>query len=97
MPSSTPGSQIIAGSPKANADSTRRPSEWQGISEQLQLALAKEAMRHAAGIIASQAELFAAQFANATLQDRGAVDALKLFALLLRETSAECLAPAGNA
>jgi len=28
---------------------------------------------------------------------RGAVEALKLFATLLRETSAECLRPAGNA
>ena len=75
----------------------KRPSEWQGISDELQVALAKQAMRHAACIIAEQADLFAVQFANATLQDRGAVEALKLFAVLLRETSAECLAPIGNA
>ena len=75
----------------------KRPSEWHGISEELQVALAKEAMRHAATIIADQADLFAVQFANATLQDRGAVEALKLFAVLLRETSLECLAPIGNA
>ena len=75
----------------------KRPSEWHGISDELQVALAKQAMRHAAGIIADQADLFAVQFANATLQDRGAVEALKLFAVLLRETSAECLAPVGNA
>ena len=75
----------------------RRPSEWHSISDELQVALAKQAMRHAAGIIADQADLFAVQFANATLQDRGAVEALKLFAVLLRETSAECLAPVGNA
>jgi hypothetical protein len=74
-----------------------RPTEWNGISDELQVALAKQAMRHAAGIIADQADLFAVQFANATLQDRGAVEALKLFAVLLRETSAECLAPIGNA
>ena len=75
----------------------RRPSEWHGISEELQLALAKQAMRHAACIIAEQADLFAVQFINATLADRGAAEALKLFSLLLRETSAECLAPVGNA
>jgi hypothetical protein len=72
-------------------------AEWHGISEELQLALATQAMRRAATIIADQADLFAVQFANATLQDRGAVEALKLFATLLRETSAECLRPAGNA
>jgi hypothetical protein len=72
-------------------------SEWHGLSEELQLALATHAMRQAAGIIADQAELFAVQFTNATLQDRGAAEALKLFATLLRETSAECLRPMGSA
>ena len=72
-------------------------SEWQQISEELQLRLAQQAMRRAAFIIAEQAELFAAQFEDATLADRGAADALKLFAMLLRETSAECLRPAGHA
>ncbi len=67
------------------------------MSEPLQLALAQQAMRQASAIIADQAELFAVQFATATLADRGAADALKLFALLLRETSAECLRPMGNA
>jgi hypothetical protein len=72
-------------------------SEWHSISEELQLALATQAMRRAAAIIADQANLFAVQFENGTLQDRGAVEALRLFATLLRETSAECLRPAGNA
>jgi hypothetical protein len=72
-------------------------SEWHGISEELQVSLAREAMRLAAVIIADQADLFAVQFATHTLQDRGAADALKLFAALLRETSAECLRPIGNA
>jgi hypothetical protein len=72
-------------------------SEWHSISEELQLALAKQAMRRASVIIADQADLFAVQFANATLQDRGAAEAIRLFAALLRETSAECLKPIGNA
>ncbi len=97
MSGSRTGIQVIPAGAMSNVGGIKRPSEWQGISDQLQLALAKEAMRHAAGIIADQADLFAVQFADATLQDRGAVDALKLFALLLRETSAECLAPIGNA
>jgi hypothetical protein len=72
-------------------------TEWQSISDQLQVSLAQAAMRQASTIIADQAELFAVQFTSKALQDRGAADALKLFAVLLRETSAECLRPAGNA
>jgi hypothetical protein len=72
-------------------------TDWQGLSDELQVALAREAMRRAAVIIADQADLFAVQFTTRTLQDRGAADALKLFAALLRETSAECLRPMGNA
>ncbi len=72
-------------------------SEWHAMSDQLQLLLAQQAMRRASFIIADQAELFAAQFEDTTLMDRGAADALKLFATLLRETSAECLRPVGNA
>ena len=71
--------------------------EWHTMSEPLQLALAQHAMRQAAAIIADQAELFAVQFTTTTLVDRGAADALKLFAVLLRETSADCLRPMGNA
>lgn len=71
--------------------------EWHSLSEPLQLALAQQAMRQAAAIIADQAELFAVQFVTQTLADRGAADALKLFAVLLRETSAECLRPIGHA
>ena len=76
---------------------TVQKSEWHSISEALQLELAKQAMHRASVIIADQADLFAVQFATQILQDRGAADALKLFATLLRETSAECLRPMGNA
>jgi hypothetical protein len=76
---------------------TSNKSEWHLISEELQLVLANQAMRRASTIIADQADLFAVQFATAVLQDRGAAEALKLFAVLLRETSAECLVPIGNA
>jgi hypothetical protein len=72
-------------------------AEWHGMSDELQVVLAQQAMKRASFIIADQAELFAAQFAAGTLVDRGAADALRLFATLLRETSAECLRPVGNA
>jgi hypothetical protein len=72
-------------------------SEWQLLSDETQLALAQQAMRRAAHIIADQADLFSVQFTEQTLVDRGAADALKLFAVLLRETSTDCLRPMGNA
>jgi hypothetical protein len=72
-------------------------TEWQLLSDETQLALAQQAMRQAAHIVAEQADLFAIQFTTRTLADRGAADALKLFAALLRETSTECLRPIGNA
>jgi hypothetical protein len=67
------------------------------MPEDLQTALAQHAMRRAALIIAEQAELFAVQFRAGTLTDKGAVDALTLFAALLRETTLETLTPVGNA
>ncbi len=72
-------------------------SEWQTLSDELQVQISRQALRQAALIIADQVELFAVQFVSGTLQDRGAADALMLFATLLRETSTECLVPAGHA
>jgi len=72
-------------------------SEWPGLSEEAQTALAQAAMARAALIIAEQAELFAAQFTAGRLEDHGASDALKLFASLLRETTTATLIPLGNA
>jgi len=74
-----------------------RLTDWQKMPEELQAALAQQALRQAALIIADQAELFAVQFVAGTLQDRGASDALMLFAALLRETTIETLKPMGSA
>jgi hypothetical protein len=81
----------------AQALSHTRLTEWQKMPEELQAALAQQALRQAALIIADQAELFAVQFVAGTLQDRGASDALMLFAALLRETTIETLKPMGSA
>jgi hypothetical protein len=78
-------------------DKAESLGEWQRMPEALQTALAQQAMRRAALIIAEQAELFAVQFLSGTLQDRGASDALMLFAALLRETTIETLTPMGSA
>ena len=75
---------------------TGRP-EWKTMPEELQAALAQQAMRRAALIIAEQADLFAVQFQAGILQDRGGADALRLFATLLRETTVEALGPVGHA
>ena len=74
-----------------------KPVEWQALPDALQAALAQQAMRQAALIIAEQAELFAVQFTAGTLTDRGAADGLRLFAALLRETTIATLAPVGSA
>ncbi len=74
-----------------------REITWQSLPDEMQTMLAQGALRRAALIIAEQAELFAVQFDTGTLQDRGGCDALRLFAALLRETTVETLAPAGNA
>ncbi len=71
--------------------------EWNRLSDELQIHLSRQALRQAALIVADQADLFAVQFLAGTLQDRGAADALMLFAALLRETSNECLTQAGHA
>jgi hypothetical protein len=72
-------------------------ADWHAISEELQTALAQQAMHRAALIVAEQAEMFARQFTSGTLEDRGAEDALRLFAALLRETSHASLTTAGHA
>jgi hypothetical protein len=77
--------------------SHKKLTEWQKMPEDLQTALAQQALRRAALIVADQAELFAVQFVAGTLQDRGASDALLLFAALLRETTIETLMPMGTA
>ena len=81
----------------AQASNHTNSIEWQKMPEELQTALAQQALRQAALIIADQAELFAVQFVAGTLQDRGASDALMLFATLLRETTIETLRPMGSA
>ncbi len=77
--------------------SSTRPTDWQTMPEALQTALAQQALRRASLIIAEQADLFAVQFTAGTLADRGASDALRLFAALLRETTIETLTPVGHA
>ena len=70
---------------------------WQALPDDLQAAVAQQAMRRASLILAEQAELFATQFQNGVLRDHGAPDALRLFASLVRETTVDTFPTIGNA
>ncbi len=73
------------------------PSHWAELPDELQLALAREAMRRAAQTLAEHAEMLALEMDSGTLQDRGGPDALRLFAAVVRATSLDHLRPAGTA
>lgn len=75
----------------------RNPPEWNTIPEELQIVLAREAMRRAAATLAEQAELLALEMEEGTLSDRGGPDALRLFAAIIRATSQDSMGPIGHA
>jgi hypothetical protein len=78
-------------------DSTGLPCDWQAMPDDLQLALAREAMRRAAETLADQAEILALEMEQGALLDRGGPDALRLFAAVVRATSADAMGPVGRA
>jgi hypothetical protein len=78
-------------------DSSPRGQDWHAIPEELQLVLAREAMRRAAATLAEQADLLAFEMEEGTLVDRGGPDALRLFASIVRATNADSLGPVGHA
>ena len=71
--------------------------EWSMLSDEQQLALAREALRRAAETIAGQAEVLATEMEGGGLLDRGGPDALRLLANVVRINGLEVLAPAGHA
>jgi hypothetical protein len=71
--------------------------DWNVLDENLQLALSREALRHAAEKIAGQAEILAGEMENGGLADRGGPEALRLLAKVVRVTGATEMAPAGHA
>ena len=60
------------------------PIEWNLMSDELQLAVSREALRRASTIIAEQADLLAREMDDGRLEDRGGGDALRLFAAIVR-------------
>lgn len=72
-------------------------SSWQTMPDDLQLTLAREALRRAADTLAEHAEILALEMESGTLSDRGGPDALRLFANVVRATTLETSEPAGHA
>jgi hypothetical protein len=72
-------------------------STWTSLSDDHQLALAREALRRAAETLAEHAELLAEEMDQGTLNDRGGPDALRLFAAVVRTTNQDAFGPVGHA
>lgn len=72
-------------------------SNWNSLSEDLQLVLAKEALLRAAETIAGHAETLAEEMETGGLEDRGGPDALRLLAAVVRVTGQDNQIPAGHA
>jgi hypothetical protein len=72
-------------------------SDWNRLSETLQLVLAQEALMRAVETIAGHAETLANEMEAGGLEDRGGPDALRLLAAVVRVTGKESSSPAGHA
>jgi hypothetical protein len=72
-------------------------TDWNFLSDELQLVLSQEALRRAGEIIAGQAEILAGEIELGYLLDRGGADALRLLAGVVRMTATEGLGQAGHA
>ena len=72
-------------------------ADWNVLSDDVQLALSREALRRAIEAIAGQAEVLAEEMDIGTLADRGGADALRLLAAVVRVTGQESFGPAGHA
>ncbi|WP_424811867.1 hypothetical protein [Roseococcus sp. YIM B11640] len=67
------------------------------MPDELQLVLAREALRRAAETLAEHAELLALEMEGGSLRDQGGPDALRLFASVVRATSVDSMGPIGHA
>lgn len=72
-------------------------SDWNLLSDELQLTLSREALRRAVETIAGQAEILAGEIEGGTLADRGGPDALRLLAAVVRATGEDPSAAFGHA
>ncbi len=70
---------------------------WNALSDDMQIALSREALYKAAETIARQAEVLAAEIEAGHLADHGGPDALRLLAAVVRVSGHDGMVPAGHA
>jgi hypothetical protein len=74
---------------------SRPAASWNDFPEPQQLAFSQEALRRAAETLAGHAELLAREMDGGALLDQGGAEALRLFAQVMRATTADAFgAPA---
>jgi hypothetical protein len=61
-------------------------TNWNLLSDELQLLVTREALRRAADVIAGQADELAVEMESGGLSDRGGPDALRLLAAVVRSS-----------
>jgi hypothetical protein len=71
-------------------------TDWNQVTEDLQIALSREALHRAVSIIVTQAEALAHEIERGGLRDRGGPEALRLFAAVLSVSDSDELVPAGH-
>jgi hypothetical protein len=71
--------------------------DWSNLTDDQQLALAREALRRAADTLADHAEVLAEEMEYGALRDQGGPEALRLFAAVVRATRADSFGPVGHA
>ena len=64
-----------------------RQIQWNSLPDDLQLALAEQALQRAAETIAGHAECLASEMDSGTLTNQGGPEALRLLAAVLRATN----------
>ncbi|NOG71906.1 hypothetical protein [Roseicella sp. DB1501] len=72
-------------------------ADWIALTDDQQLALAREALRRAAETLADHAEVLATEMDDGMLADRGGPDSLRLFAAVIRATNRDAFGPIGQA
>ena len=72
-------------------------TDWNLLSEELQLMVSREALRRAAEAIASQADELAWEMDSGGLRDHGGAEALRLLATVVRRTREDDFPVVGHA
>jgi hypothetical protein len=72
-------------------------TDWNLLSEDLQLMVSREALRRAVGVIAGQADELAWEMETGGLRDHGGPEALRLLAAVVRGSGDDGIAVAGHA